>query len=124
MTRRVWAAAVAVISVVVVVVVFAPAAPAAPLPYRQVACAPGAENVSQNFGSPSGGPSRIDGPMGGTGWQCRTYTTPFAGYMRVASRRVGVPLKCEIWRGSVRMVWDENVTAVGCYIIPSQGARS
>ncbi len=119
---RVWAAAVAVVSVVVVL--FAPAAPAGPLPYRQVACAPGAEAVSQNFGSPSGGAARIDGPLGGAGWQCRTHATNFTGYMRLSSRRVGVPLKCEIWRGSVRMVWDENITTVGCYIIPAQGARS
>lgn len=85
---------------------------------------PGGEVVSQNFGSPTGGASRIDGPLGGTGWQCRTYTTSFTGYMRLASRRVGVPLKCEVWRGDLRMVWDRRPTAVGCYVLPSQGSRS
>ena len=106
-----------------VLVVPAPASDAAAV-YRQIACAPGGEVVSQNFGSPTGGASRIDGPLGGTGWQCRTYTTSFTGYMRLASRRVGVPLKCEVWRGDLRMVWDERPTAVGCYVLPSQGSRS
>ena len=102
----------------------APTPTASPAPvYRQVACAPGNQPVSQNFGSPTGGASRIDGPIGGTGWQCRTHTTTHTGYMRLSSRNVGVPLKCEVWQGNLRMVWAEAPTAVGCYILPTQGQR-
>lgn len=121
--RQVRMGAAALLVAAGVLVVPAPASDAAAV-YRQIACAPGGEVVSQNFGSPTGGASRIDGPLGGTGWQCRTYTTSFTGYMRLASRRVGVPLKCEVWRGDLRMVWDERPTAVGCYVLPSQGSRS
>ncbi len=121
-TQAVGAAAL----IVAAAVATAPASDAAPV-YRQVGCAPASENVSLNFRRPDGGAARIDGPLGGRGWQCRTWTTGFEGYMRIAARRDGVPLKCEVWRGGLRVVWDEvdesGTGVVGCYIIPSQGSR-
>ena len=74
-----------------------PATAAAQDVYTQVACAPAGENVSQNFANTSGGGTRIDGPIGGGGWQCRSYKTTHALYMRLASAASGCRW-CEIWK--------------------------
>ncbi len=107
----------AVVAAVIAAACLTPATAAAQDVYTQVACAPARENVSQNFANTSGGGTRIDGPIGGRGWQCRSYKTTHAPYMRLASRRIGVPLKCEIWKRGLRLVWDEQPTAVGCYVL-------
>ena len=97
MTRRVWAAAVAVISVAVVVVFVRASRTGAAVAVSAGGVPGGRGNVSQNFGSPSA--VLVDRwADGGTGWQLAN-TTPFTGYMRVALDGWVCHSKCEIWRG-------------------------
>ena len=110
-----------------IVVAVATATLLAPTPPRRRTRVPagrmrtGNQPVSQNFGSPTGGASRIDGPIGGTGGNAAP-TRPPPGTCGCRRGMSAFP-KCEVWQESAADGVDEAPTAVGCYILPTQGQR-